>query len=121
MTSLPSFPFFFFSHFSFLFFFYLVSRMLAFFNSFFFLLLSFLFGLLQNNFFLFFFFSFGIRSSVLDRDVLEPTDQNVLGFPVSLQFHIKMLFSLNDLQNTKTPKLIKKSENNKGKGLVYAN
>jgi hypothetical protein len=36
-------------------------------------------------------------------------------------FTLKLLFSLNDLQNTKIPKLIKKLENNKAKGLAYAN
>jgi hypothetical protein len=38
-----------------------------------------------------------------------------------LSFTIMLLFSLNDLQNTKIPKLTKKFENNKTKGLTNIN
>jgi hypothetical protein len=36
-------------------------------------------------------------------------------------FTLKPHFSVNNLQNTKTPKLTKTLENNKAKGLVNAN
>lgn len=42
-------------------------------------------------------------------------------FSPNLQFHINfIIFFINDLQNIKTPKLTKKSENNKAKGLTNA-
>jgi hypothetical protein len=45
----------------------------------------------------------------------------VLDSLVSLQVPQNTAFYLNVLQNTKTPKLTKKSENNKAKGLTNAN
>jgi hypothetical protein len=58
------------------------------------------------------------RALKLDRAVLELIFRK---FEFSAFLPQNLNFSLNDLQNTKTPKLAKKSENNKTKGLTNTN
>jgi hypothetical protein len=58
------------------------------------------------------------RALERNRGALEPTWQFTAYCAI---FPQNLNFSLNDLQNAKIPKLVKKSENNKAKGVTSAN